>query len=298
MSILISFRKNNKLTNFSAMKNTLLISLIFISALSAQTLKFEKNFGEFSSASSFDIDLNGNFYISDVEDNTIAKLNKNGELIISIGGYGWEDSSFDEPIDIVTTTLSIYVADKNNDRIQRFDKDLNFLSSYNGRSENSEIEFAYPSCIKISKIGDMFLLDSDNNRILKFNLTGEFLTEIGSNDAGNFAFNNPKYFSIDNQGNVYVLDENKINILDQYGNAKISYKIDSTPKKIRIIDSKIMYIENSSIIVFDLRDRKIIYRFNEFENRETIFIIDAILMNNLIYILTDNEILTYSIISK
>ena len=298
MSTLISFRKNNKLTNFSDMKNTLLISLIFITSLSAQTLQFKKNFGEFSSATSFDIDLNGNFYISDVENNSITKLSQKGELIISIGGYGWEDSSFDEPIDIVTTTLSIYVADKNNDRIQRFDKDLNFLSAYYGRNDNSEVEFAYPTCIKISKIGDMFLLDSDNNRILKFNLTGEFLTEIGSNDAGNFALNNPKYFSIDNQGNVYVLDENKINILDQYGNAKISYKINSTPNKIRIVDSKIMYIANSSILVFDLRDRKIIYDFNEFENREAISINDAIVMYNQLYILTDNEILTYNIVSK
>ena len=61
-------------------------------------------------------------------------------------------------------------------------------------------------------------------------------------------------------------DEDKIKILDQYGNAKLSYSIDYNPQKIRMFDSKILYIENSSIIVFDLNERKEVYKFNNFEN--------------------------------
>jgi hypothetical protein len=90
------------------------------------SLVFIKSFGNFQSAASFDIDLNGNFYVSDIEENNIVKLDSLGNEIVSIGGYGWSESSFDRPVSIITNTLSVYVADENNDRVQRFDKDLNF----------------------------------------------------------------------------------------------------------------------------------------------------------------------------
>lgn len=298
MFILNDFRKNNKLTNFSSMKFPSIIFLVLLNTLSAQKLELKSEFGEFSLASSFDIDLNGNFYICDLEENTITKIDKHGNTIISIGGYGWEESAFDEPIDIASTTLSLYVTDKNNNRIQRFDKDLNFLSSFSGNSVNSDVEFAYPSCIKISKIGDMFILDSDNNRILKFSLSGEFLMEIGSNDAGKFALSNPKYFTIDSNGNLYVLDENKIKILDQYGNATLSYSIPYSPEKIRIVNSKILYIENSSIIGFDLKERKEIFNFQVFDNLDSDLIVDALLLNDVLHVLTKSKILSYYIKSK
>ena len=174
---------------------TLSIILLLSNFIFCQTIDFVTEFGIFSSASSFDIDLQGNFYVADYYENTITKLDSTGNILNSIGGFGWENASFDQPACIFTTTLSTYVADKNNNRIQRFDKDLNFLSEYSG-SKNSEIEFAYPSCLAISKMGDLFLLDSDNNRILKFSLTGNFLIEIGAQDAGAFCFSKSQIFYI------------------------------------------------------------------------------------------------------
>ena len=130
------------------------------------------------------MDLSGNIFVSDIGLNTITKFDSTGKIIINIGGFGWEESTFDEPIDIVTNTLSLYVADKNNNRIQRFDKDLNYISEFSGKKDNGKIEFGYPTCIDISSIGDLYILDSDNYRILKFNLTGEYLQEIGRQLGG------------------------------------------------------------------------------------------------------------------
>ena len=179
------------------MKLLLITLFTFSNIIFSQNLAFLKELGKFKSASSFDIDLNGNIYISDNIENTITKLDSSGKTILSIGGFGWNESTFDQPVSVFTNTLSIYVADKNNNRIQRFDKDLNFLSQYNGDNSKNDVEFGYPTCLAISSVGDLFILDSDNNRILKFNLTGDYLSEIGSNDAGNFALDNPKNFSIE-----------------------------------------------------------------------------------------------------
>ena len=200
------------------MKYIILSIYLTIQFFSPYKLIFIKSLGDFQSASSFDIDLHGNFYVSDLEKNNIVKLDSLGNEIVSIGGYGWSESSFDRPISIITNTLSVYVADENNDRVQRFDKDLNFLSLYTGSLENGSIEFAYPISVEISSIGDLYILENDNNRILKFNLTGEYLTEIGGNDAGMFALNNPTDFSIDRRNDIYVLDNNSIKVFDQFGN--------------------------------------------------------------------------------
>ncbi len=261
----------------------------------AQELSYVTEYGNFDSASSFDIDLNGNIYITDISENTITKLDSSGSEILSIGGYGWEESAFDEPVSIFTNTLSIYVADKNNDRIQRFDKDLNFLSLYSGKVADTEIEFAYPTCIEISNIGDLFILDSDNNSILKFDLTGEYLSEIGSNDAGIFALSNPKNFSIDQDGNIFVLDDNIIKIFDQFGNGQLSFELQFKPHKIHTVGNSILYVEKSRLVLYNLKDRKIQAELVDFPELSDNAIVDSKIINNTLLVLTAQKILKYKI---
>ncbi len=276
------------------MKIFMVILIVISNIVLGQSLKFNGEFGGFNSAASFDLDLNGNFYISDILDNAIIKLDSTGSEILSIGGYGWEESAFDEPVSVFTNTLSVYVADKNNDRIQRFDKDLNFLSLYSGRN-NSNIEFGYPTCIVITDIGDLFFLESDNNRILKFNLTGEFLLEIGGNDAGAFSLTNPTNFTSDADGNIYVLDKNKVKVFDQYGNGKFIFSLDFQPNKIFIYRNRIFYIQKSQITVYDLKDRRIINEYKHFDNLMEEEIIDAKIKSSKLFVLTPSRILKYMI---
>lgn len=289
------FLKNNKLTKFSLMKILMLILFISTKLILSQNITLKRQFGDLSSASSFDIDLNHNIYVTDIVDNTLTKYDSTGIEQISIGGSGWEESTFDEPVNVFTNTLSVYVADKNNNRIQRFDKDLNFLSQFKGDDEETETEFGYPICVGISNIGDLFLLETDNNKILKFNLNGDFLLEIGGNDAGDFALINPISFSPDPNSNLFVLDGNLIKVFDQYGNRKLNYKIEYHPKKIRIIENDILYIENQKLTLYDLKERKLKSEFYKFQNISNHEIIDAVIVNNLLYILTANFIQIYYI---
>ena len=271
---------------------TFIIIIILSNFILCQTIDFVSEFGEFSSASSFDIDLQGNFYIADYDNNTITKLDSVGKVINSIGGFGWNTSAFDQPSSIFTTTLSIYVADKNNKRVQRFDKDLNFLSQYSGNN-NSEIEFAYPTCLAISNIGDLYILDSDNYRILKFSLNGNFLFEIGAQDAGVFALTDPKNFTLDNNGNIFVLDEEQIKVFDQYGNGKLKYKIKSMPSKIYGFDKHLYFIEKNKLTYLHLAERKMNDQFFEFNELQDEEIIDIKIIKNNLFILSSTKVLKY-----
>jgi hypothetical protein len=268
-----------------------------MSILNGQNLQFKKEIGNFRDGGSLDVDLNGNIYVSDLEDNDITKLDSAGRVIATIGGYGWNEASFDAPVSIITNTLSVYVADKNNDRVQRFDKDLNFLSLYNGRDNNSGIEFAYPITVEISSIGDLYILESDNNRILKFSLTGEYLTEIGGNDAGIFALSDPKDFQIDHSGNLYVLDKNNVKIFDQYGNGQNIIKLTLNAENIAIHKNLLLLTYGSEIHFYSLKENKMIYRFSDNENIGNEKIVDLKTTNNDVYILLTKRILKYKILN-
>ncbi len=276
-------------------KFILLFYFFIISGAFSQTLKFEKSLANFKNATSFDIDLNGNIYIADLNDNTIYKIDSLGNILNSIGGYGWEESTFDAPVDVFTNTLSVYVADKNNNRVQRFDKDLNFLSQYSGSSENSNnIEFGYPTCVAISSISDLFILDSDNSRILKFNLEGNFILEVGGNDAGEFSVSNPFYFSTDNLGNLYVLDDDNIKIFDQYGSGLLFFRPILKANKININNNKLLVFNKTEIAIYDLKENKLIYHKNTVPNLiKNDFIVDAELHNNVLFVLSQKRIYKY-----
>ena len=276
----------------------ILISLFICPLLLfSQSLIFVNDFGKFENAASFDIDLSGNYFIADLVTNTISKIDSTGKLLFNIGGFGWDASQFDEPIDVVTNTLSLYVADKNNNRIQRFDKDLNFLSEYSGTNPDNEIEFGYPTCIDISGIGDLYLLDSDNNRILKFNLIGEYLQEIGGNDAGSFAISNPKNFTVDELSNLFILDDETIKVFDQYGNGKFYFKPDFAADKINVDNGNLIYINTSQVNIFNINERKPIHKFENFPNLEDEKIVDVIIKGKSLFLLTQNRIIKY-LISK
>jgi tripartite motif-containing protein 71 len=54
--------------------------------------------------------------------------------------------------------------------------------------------------------GNVYVADSSNDRIQKFDASGAFLTTWGSLGSGNGQFNFPLGVATDGSGNVYVAD--------------------------------------------------------------------------------------------
>lgn len=276
-------------------KNYMLI-LLFISTCICypQKLIFQGQIGPFNFASSLSINSAGNLYIADAGTNEILKLDTLGNVFKTIGGYGWKESSFDHPDDIFANTLNVYVADKNNDRIQIFDKDLNFLSSLK-RNEDNDSFFRYPIGIAVSNQGDLFILDSDNTRILKFNLRGEFQYQIGGYDYGDYVLSSPVRFTITEDQKIIVIDKNDLIIFDQFGNGinKISLNfepvnINYTFQNLSLTDGKKVYFRLGSTGEND-------FTFETFNPDINDEIKDVLIFNSKLYLLTHQTILIYQI---
>lgn len=250
--------------------------------------------GNFQNASAFHINPQGSLYVIDQDKNEIIKMDTLGNIVKTIGGYGRNNLSFDSPEDIFTTTLNVYVADKNNDRIQIFDKDLNFLSSfYSSSIHNENTSFRYPSGVGLSNQGDFFILDSDNSRILKFSFNGTFLTTIGSYDAGSFALSNPVKFVLSSSEKILVIDQSQIVVFDSFGNNITKIALNFEPTNINSTANGITIISEDRID-YSLQPNS--YNFNTFIPETKDVLRDALIFNSKMYVLTSTTIHIYKII--
>lgn len=279
------------------MRKLLLILTIATSSLLAQSFNFIKEFGNFKESSALSVTQGYNIYVSDTDKNEIYKFDNSGRQISSIGGYGWDIEAFDEPIDIFATPLNIYVTDKNNNRIQIFDRELNFLSLFKTHeNEAQEFSFSYPTCAAISTNGDLLILDSDNSRILKYDLNGNYLQQIGNYDAGSYKLNDPVKFSISRDGRIFVLDGNEIFIFDQFGTGISKIRISEDVNNISIYDFNLTLTSDKKIFTIDLRNvANGFVEFNPAEITENEIITDSAFFNDKLFILTSKRILEYSV---
>ena len=102
---------------------------------------------------------------------------------------------------------NVYVADTNNDRIQKFASDGTFIMKW-GEDGSGDGEFHYPKGVAADNSGNVYVVDSWNNCIQKFGSDGTFITKWGP--AGNFG--DPCGITVDSSGNVYVADPDNENI--------------------------------------------------------------------------------------
>jgi|SRR5215204_5448201 len=76
-----------------------------------------------------------------------------------------------------------------------------------GRFGTGDGEFDRPRGIAVDSDGNVYVADSGNNRIQKFNSTGVFLDKWGQrgNDAGQFI--KPAHVAVDSNNDIYVTED-------------------------------------------------------------------------------------------
>jgi sugar lactone lactonase YvrE len=75
-----------------------------------------------------------------------------------------------------------------------------------GSEGSGDGEFNYPGGIATDSSGSVYIADTNNNRIQKFDSSGTFITKWGSLGSGSGQFRSPQGISTDSSGNVYVAD--------------------------------------------------------------------------------------------
>ena len=172
--------------------------------------------GQFKRQRDLAVSPDGSLYVADTENHRIQHLSPDGNVLHSWGGFaaGTEASpapngTFNEPWGIaVGPDGSVYVADTWNHRIQKFDAEGNFITTWGYGISQTDDPFGFygPRDVDVDQEGHVYVTDTGNKRIVVFTSDGEFLTTFGSAGFSPGEFDEPVGVSVDNQGRVYVAD--------------------------------------------------------------------------------------------
>jgi sugar lactone lactonase YvrE len=188
----------------------------------------------FNNPSAVVVDGSGNVYVGDGDNHRIRKITQGG-LVSTVAGNGNPSKrkskaikgetvgtkvTFDKPRGIaVDKGGNIYVADKENHAIRKITPDGVIITlTGSGKPDFADGEglaarFNRPHGVAVDESGNIYVADSNNNRIRKITASGNVTTFAGSGIEGHAdglgkeaSFNHPHSVAIDGSGNVYVSD--------------------------------------------------------------------------------------------
>ncbi|MFO0774021.1 MAG: 6-bladed beta-propeller [Nitrospiraceae bacterium] len=178
--------------------------------------------GQFNAPWGIAVDrVRGYIYVVDSANFRVQKFDMAGEFIMSWGSFGNHDGQFYFPrgIAVDETDGLVYVVDMGNHRIQKFDTSTNVLpqliTKWGGSPEAGHASSALaqeagqlrnPWGITVDVSGDVYVSDTGNHRIEKFDREGNFITQWGGFGNGSGQFNFPYGVAVDARGSVFVVD--------------------------------------------------------------------------------------------
>ena len=241
---------------------------------------------------SFVISNLDNIYLLEYNDYELYQVDFSGEMINKIGGFGWDSHNLNTPSDLcLNAGLNIIVADKNNHRLVRFDKNINFISAF--PDENSDFQLQYPKAIEITQDGMLFILQENMQEILKLNLDEESYQSIGIDVSEGFELIEPVDIYLNKKDELFVLEKSgKILSFDRYGTPLQILNLktqDFQPTKIISIDRNLFLIsETNKLFMKNLNEWKHV----QIDAKITDFFV---IENNLHLLTNSGEILIYSV---
>jgi sugar lactone lactonase YvrE len=120
-----------------------------------------------------------------------------------------------------------------------------------GDPGNSRTQFLRPSDMLVAPNGSIFVVDghhaTGNNRVVKFDAEGNFLTEWGETGTGDGQFRDPHALAMDSEGRLFVGDRanSRIQIFTQDGEHLATWHQFGRPSGLFIDDDDVLYSADS-----------------------------------------------------
>ena len=178
------------------------------------------------------VDAAGNVYVSEEKNERVQKFDRNGAFLL-MWGWGVDDGSnefqictgrcgkgiqgsgsgqFYDPSGVaVDASGNVYVADRNNARIQKFTSSGNILLQW-GSYGYGNGEFRDPRGVAVDHSGYVYVTEYLSDRVQKFDSNGAYVTKWGSTGAGAGQFSAPNGVAVGDTGIVYVTEYNNCRV--------------------------------------------------------------------------------------
>jgi DNA-binding beta-propeller fold protein YncE len=183
----------------------------------SDTGSYETQWGHYPDAGVLDqpsgiaVDASGNTYVTNKTEDVIQKFGPSGSYLLDWGGTGSTNGLMKDPAAVaIGPSGNVYVADTVNQRIQVFDGSGTYLSQFASFGDCSiscsDGQVDGPAGIVVDGSGNVYVADTLNDRVEKYDPSGNFLLKWGSTGTGDTQFRAPRGLAIDGSGNVWVAD--------------------------------------------------------------------------------------------
>lgn len=248
-------------------------------------------------------DEEGNLFLLDKKNNRLYKYYaiSGYDSVQSIGGKGMSGEGLNQPVKIRSgNRQALYCLDAGNRRILvlntnlKIVREVNFLTS--GSTENnSEIGAQiWPLSFEVGPAGDLFLLNQEDNRILKSDMYGKLQVSFGGLDYGGGSLYDPVDMLMSENNLLYVSDTIKqvLKVYDLFG----VYKFSLYPPErfhfegISLLENNLIFYNNRRICVYNLISGK--YQIYQPETQGA-DILDVCLNRKMLFLLTKHQIIIF-----
>jgi DNA-binding beta-propeller fold protein YncE len=147
--------------------------------------------------------------VSDEGNHRVQRFNSAGAWQQSIGADGQIGNAWSVATD---PAGNVYVVDYDNSRVQKFDKSGALQATIGSGQLNTPYDAA------VDGGGNLWVVDQD--RVAKFDASGNLIGQFGSSGSGNGQLSSPFGIAIDANGNIWVADNNnnRVQKFDANGN--------------------------------------------------------------------------------
>ncbi len=146
-----------------------------------QAILVEKEIGgeilgrRLSSPTGITVTRAGNVFLTDTGNHRVVKFNSDLDAKTDIGGFGAGSNLFDKPTFITDDNqLNLLISDRGNRRIVRYTSELVYVEELNFSDPADALQFGEPSGLAVTQYGELWIADTERNRIAIFNNSWQF----------------------------------------------------------------------------------------------------------------------------
>ncbi len=141
-------------------------------------------------------------YVADFSRKQIVVFDKENNYLRAYG----ENDQFNKPLDVAVYKNKVYVCDFGLHQIIVLDRDSGKVIQTIGKAGEKEGDIYKPTHITVDRNGNLYVNDSFNFRIQKFDQEGRVVKVFGFHGDATGAFARPKGVAIDDERHLYAVD--------------------------------------------------------------------------------------------
>lgn len=224
--------------------------------------------GALASPVNLTFDSDDNLYVADPGRREVVVFDKNEEYVTS---YGRDLAPKVKIVAVATFQGLLYALDAGNSRIRVLNPKTGEQVREMGYIEKPNQSLRVPSNMSIDNNGAIFVTNTGNNRVMKYDIDGNFLGSFGGNtdQFGNFV--KPKGIAVDDEGKIFVVDgglnvvdvfDDKFRLLTYFGWPGLETGSLSAPTGIAVTKELVDYYQKFAVPGFKLE--RVVFVINQF----------------------------------